>query len=161
MNGSGLRSRGAVIPGCNLSVSIALAKDGSPQHARRPPLALPAVFKRAFQRLYGPVDPRHPEAYPAWRRLLTPIMFFRCVSEDGVAAWLHNVACRPLLAQAAIVRVPLTYACFWLGALTAPWSAVASLPFWIIMLVCAIQAFVYAVIWAFLGKKDVEYGDWD
>ena len=90
------------------------------------------MFKRAFQRLYGPVDPRNPEAYHAWRRLLTPIMFFRCVSDDGVAAWLHNVACRPLLAHGAIVRVPLTYACFWLGALTAPWSAVASLPFWII-----------------------------
>ena len=29
------------------------------------------------------------------------------------------------------------------------------------MLVCAIQAFVYAVIWIFLGKKDVEFGSWD
>lgn len=113
-----------------------------------------------FKRVFGPVDPRHPEASPVWRRLLTPTMFFRCVSDDGVAAWLHNVACRYLLIQAAIVRLPAALGLFWIASTLARWSALASIPFWILMLTFAVQAFVYMVIWGFL-RPDVEFGAWD
>jgi hypothetical protein len=100
--------------------------------------------------LLAPVDNRHPERAPAWRRWWSPLSFFRSLSEDGPVAWHHNIACRHLLAHAAIARFIVATVSVWLAVSMQDLSVWLTVGLILLAIPASLSGVIYGAAWLVL-----------